>query len=1192
MRTFRLRRVLGIVLIILSAASRAVLAQDTGIVTGSVVDTSDQVIPGATVTLLNEATGDVRTAVTSDRGEFTFRAVQPGTYTVAAELAGFRKYERRNNVVNASGQLAVGALKLEIGTVSEVVTVTSQGSVVETKNSDYSGLLTATQIQQIQTKGRDVVNLLRLLPGVHYENDIDAIGDSFGSTLPNIGGQRKNWNQVTVDGLNGNELSGTNRMNSSINLDAIAEVKVLLNSYKAEFGHTAGANIEIVSKSGSNSYHGSGYWYGRRDAWNAIPWENERAGLPKPKLKIDTPGFNLGGPVRIPGLFDQGGDKKLFFFYSIEAPQVQKPGQVRLYRMPTALERNGDFSQTFDVNGRLMFIKDPLSSGACSVTTGGPGCFPGNVIPRNRLDANGLALLNDLPLPNVASAGAGSGALSNFTRQETPENPRMNNLLRLDARPSGSNSFWGSYRQFSSDQRGSEITAGPAKWGYFNGTYVSGDSGVNGGWNHVSSSNKVNEFGAGIRRATEGFGTKDASDLARIQKSTVGFTLGQYNPQLNPQGLMPFIHFGLNTTGIDTPDFTYDSRLGSTAYDWLTSFRDNFTWTRNAHTVKMGGHLEYMQNNEARGGNWTGDIQFNNNTSNPLNSNFAFANAILGVYSQYTETDKYRQTQNRQWWSEWYLQDTWQTNSRVTVDYGARFLYYSPYTRPDGQVSNFDPSTYDPKQAPRLYQPALINGARVAFDPVTGQSLNPIFIGAYVPGTGNEANGLVKETDPGVPAGFRKILKPQVEPRLGLTWDLTGGGKTVLHSSAGYFHQARLGGGSLGNLAANPPFIHNPIVYYGFLNGLLTPGASLANRPVTLEALETDYKTPSSINWSIGLRKDVGWGTVVDATYAGYKSRNMEMYYDLNGVPDGARFTDLYPANRDPTAAASATPTAAALPADFLRPYRGYANIRVRGNSADGDYQSLQLQVNRRYIRGLQFGAAYSLQRARGVADEDPGNLSIATNRPLDFFYSELAQSNRNSLILNYSWDIPGHHTGPMRIVLDGWQVSGESDFVTGDWALVTFTTTDSFDFTGGEAGTGACLAGSEPCLHIVRPVLVGDPLAGGGDPLTGFFNTTAFARPTRGSYGNTPRNVVKKPNVNNTNFAIFKNVNLGGLRAAQFRVEVYNLLNQIEFQDIDRTARFDTTGAQVNPNFGTAIGIANPTRPPRVVQLSLRLKF
>ena len=1190
MRRFGLRLALGALLIMLPAARAA--AQDTGIVTGTVVDASGQILPGASVALTNEAKGDARTLVTNERGDFTFRAVPPGIYTVTVELIGFRKFEQHNNVVNASSQLAIGAVKLEIGALAESVTVMSQGTVVETRNSDYSGLLTSTQIAQIQTKGRDVVNLLRLLPGVHYENDIDAMGDSFGSQLPNIGGQRRTWNQVTVDGLNGNELSGTSRMNSSINLDAIAEVKVLLNTYKAEFGHSAGANIEIVSKSGSNRYHGSGYWYGRRDSWNATPWENERAGLPKPKLKIDTPGFNIGGPVKIPKLFDQGTDQKLFFFYSMEAPQVQKPGQVRLYRMPTALERTGNFSQTFDANGRLMFIKDPLSSGACSVTTGGPGCFPGNIIPTNRLDPNALALLNMMPLPNVASTGPGSGALSNFTRQETPENPRMNNLLRIDGRPSGNNSYWLSYRQFSSNQFGSEITAGPAKWGFFDGSYVSGDSGINGGWNHVSSSNRVNEFGAGVRRATEGFGVKNDSDYAKFTRSAVGFTSAQFHPELNPQGLLPFVRFGLNTTGIDTPDFTYDNRLGSTAYDWLASVRDNFTWTRNTHTLKIGGHYEYMQNNEARGGTWPGDITFSNNTSNPLNTNFAFSNAALGVFSQYTETDKYRVTQNRQWWSEWYLQDTWQAKPRLTLDYGARFLWYSPYTRPDGQVANFDPSKYDPAKAPRLYQPALVNGARVAYDPVTGQSLNPIFIGAYVPGTGDEANGMVKETDPGVPAGFRDVLKPQIEPRLGFSWDITGAATTVLHSSAGYFHQARLGGGALGNLAANPPFIHNPIVYYNTLSNLFAPGVSLANRPATVEALETNATTPSSINWSVGLRRELGWGTAVDATYTGYHSYNMEMYYDLNGVPDGARFTDLIPANRDPTAPATASPAAAALPAEFLRPYRGYQNIRTRGNFADADYQSLQVQVNRRYIRGVQFGAAYTLQRSRGTADEDPGNLSYAYNRPNDFFYSEVIQSNRNSLILNYSWDIPGRHSGIARALLDGWQVSGENDFVSGDWANIAMTTTDNFDFTGGEAGNGACLAGAEPCLHLVRPVLVGDPTAGGGDPLTGFFNTAAFARPARGDYGNTPRNVVQKPGLTNTNFAIFKNVGFGGSKAAQFRAEIYNLFNQVEFQDIDRTARFDTTGAQINPNFGTAIGIANPTRPPRVIQLSVRVNF
>ena len=1168
---------------LLAAAPAA--AQNTGTISGTIADNTAQVVPGATVTLTNEATSDTRTTASNGRGAFAFRAVNPGSYTVRVELTGFRTVERRNNVLNISGQLDLGTLKLDVGTLSEVVSVSAEGTVIETKNSDYSGLLTSTQISQIQTRGRDVVNLLRLLPGVHYEADIEAMGDSFGSQIPNIGGMRKHWNQVTVDGLNGNELSGTNRMNSSINLDAIAEVKVLLNTYKAEFGHSGGANIEIISKSGSSTYQGSAYWYGKRDAWNATPWENNRSGLAKPKLHVDTPGFTLGGPLKIPGLYDQKGDKKLFFFYSFEGPQVQRPGQVRLYRMPTALERKGDFSQTFDANGRVIFIKDPSSSGACSATNGGPGCFANNVIPTDRLDQNALALMNLMPLPNTTSANNSY----NFTRQETSKNPRFNHLIRLDGRPSGNNTIWGSVRTWRSSQYGSEITAGPAKWGFFNGSYVSGDNSVNGGWNHIFGSNGVNELSAGYRRATEGFGTKTDGDLQHILKSTVGYKLGQFS-SLNTLGTIPTINFGLNTTGVDSPDFTYDNRLGSTAYDYLMSLRDNFTMTRGRHTLKFGGHLEFMENNEARGGSWMGQFQFNNNNSNPLNTNFAFSNMVLGVYQQYTETSRYGDTHNRQLWSEWYGQDTWQVTPRFTVDYGLRFLWYTPYWRPDQQIANFDPATYNRANAPRLYQPALVNGTRVALDPATGQTLNQIYIGAYVPGTGNSADGMVLQTDSGVPRGFRKMLAPAPEPRVGFTWDLTGEAKMALHASAGLFHNARLGGGSAGNLR-NPPFILNPIIFYNTMATTFVPGVTLANRPGTVEALETDYKTPSSYNWSVGLRRELGWGTSVDATYVGSVGRNLEMYYDLNGVPDGTRFVDSNPAARDP---GSTSPTAV-LPPEFLRPYTGYQNIRVRGNSASSDYHALQVQVNRRYIHGVQFGGAYTLQRARGLADEDPGNLSIAYNRPLDFFYSELAQSNRHSLVINYSWDVSqnrftnpiAHHT------LDGWQLSGENAFVTGDWAAVILTTSDNFDFTGGEAGTGVCVAGNDPCLRLVRPIMTGDPMAHTGSPLTGWFDTSLFKRPTgRGDYGNAPRNAVRKPGINNWNLALFKNIGLGGRRSVQYRLEAYNVLNSVQFQDIDRTARFDPAGNQINANFGTAIGISNPTRPPRILQMALRFNF
>ena len=495
-------------------APRPAVAQNTGTISGTVIDNTGQVVPGATVTLTNEATASARTTVSGDARRVRLPRRDAGSYTVRVELAGFRTIERRNNVLNASGQLDLGAFKLEVGTVTEVVSVVAEGSTVETKNSDYSGLLTSNQISQIQTRGRDVVNLLRLLPGVHYENDIDAMGDSFGSQMPNIGGQRRNWNQVTVDGLNGNELSGTNRMNSSINLDAIAEVKVLLNTYKAEFGHTGGANIEIVSKSGSADYHGSAYWYGRRDAWNASPWENKRAGLAKPKLHIDTPGFNLGGPVRIPGVCDRAPTRSCSSSTRSRRRRCRSPDRCA----STGCRPRWSAGRLLadDRHQRaLIFVKDPPSSLACSVTAGGAGCFPGNIIPANRLDSNGLALLNLLPLPNAL----GQSPNYNFSRQETADNPRLNNLLRVDTRPSSGSTIWATVRTFNSNQYGSEITAGPAKWGFFNGAYLSGDNAVNGGWNHVSSSSGVNEFQTGIRRRPKGSVPNDA-DLDRIRKAT------------------------------------------------------------------------------------------------------------------------------------------------------------------------------------------------------------------------------------------------------------------------------------------------------------------------------------------------------------------------------------------------------------------------------------------------------------------------------------------------------------------------------------------------------------------------------------------------------------------------------------------------------------------------------------------------
>ena len=507
-RVRRITRALGAACLAVAVSAGAAGAQDTGTVSGTVVDTSGQVVPGATVTLTNEATADARSAVSDATGAaFTFRAVPPGILHRPDRAPASAPSSRSRTSSTPAASVDLGSLKLDVGTLSEVVSVVAEGATIETKNSDYSGLLTSTQISQIQSRGRDVVNLLRLLPGVHYEADIEAMGDSFGSQIPNIGGMRKHWNQVTVDGLNGNELSGTNRMNSSINLDAIAEVKVLLNTYKAEFGHSGGANIEIVSKSGSSSYQDRPTGTASATRGTRRRGRTTAPGLPKPKLHVDTPGFNLGGPVQDSRpLRSEGQRRSCSSSTRSKAPQVQRPGPVRLYRMPTALERQGDFSQTFDANGRLIFIKDPnVDRARAASRPAAPGCFPGNVIPAGRLDPNALALLKLMPLPEYDRART----TPTTSRGRRPRrNPRFNHLVRLDGRPSGNNTIWGSLRTWSSSQYGSEITAGPAKWGFFDGSYVSGDNSINGGWNHVFGSNGVNELSAGYRRATEGFGTK------------------------------------------------------------------------------------------------------------------------------------------------------------------------------------------------------------------------------------------------------------------------------------------------------------------------------------------------------------------------------------------------------------------------------------------------------------------------------------------------------------------------------------------------------------------------------------------------------------------------------------------------------------------------------------------------------------
>jgi hypothetical protein len=1146
----------------------------TGTISGTIVDQQGSVIPGATVTVIYEATNDSRPTVSDERGNFQLTNLQPGTYTIRVELANFRTLERKNVVLSAAERLSVGNLPLEVG-LGETVTVESRGTQVNTAETQHSGLITSTQIEQVQVLGRDVTSIMRLLPGVRYENTVDSLGMSFGTDVPNVGGSRRDWSNVIVDGVVANEVGASNLMAQQINLDAIAEVKILLNTYRAEYGRAGGGQVQIVSKSGGAAYHGNLYYYGRHENLNATNFFTNRAGANKPRYRFNTYGANLGGPVPK--------RKNIFFFYSLEAPLVSRPGPLRNWTMPTARELQGDFSQTLDSQGRLINIKDPLREGACNAVTGGPGCFPGNIIPAGRINSNGLALLRMLPQGSNFDRSFTQGQFNHST-QENAENPKMNNIVRVDWRPGANDSFYFTFKDWYSDQRGSEITAGPAKWGFFNTHYLNTDRGASMNYTKIFRSNLVLDTDVGTRQQTEQFYPLTQGDWDRINRDNVGFNVGQFHPELNPRNVIPKVTFGGGGLS-NLPGFTFDNRLVDQGEAWLTSLRSNLTWIKGSHSLKGGLYVEQSRNSEGNGGvgagPWAGQFNFSVDTSNPVDTNNTYANALIGSFRDYTEIDAFSEVIGKRTMSEFYLQDTWRATQRLTLDYGVRFLWYEPWysTQP---AAVFVPERYDPAKAPRLYQPARVNGVNVALDPVTGQTLPNVFVGSFVPGSGDRYNGMVTSADPNYPKGFRDRTGIEPEPRFGLAWDITGNNKTAIHASVGKYHNPHVNANGMDAMARNPPVQNTPSIFYGTMDTLLAAGAqgAFSNRPSGVFGIQRDAPTPTSYNYSVGVQRELGWGTVLDVTYAGFQMRNAEIAKSINSVPDAARFLDIHPENANPQ-----NPTAA-KPAEFLRPYVGYQDITIREHYGTGYNNSLQVQLNRRYIRGLQFAVAYTL--AKTITDGTTNGLPSQNTLRLGKAWNEgpASYTQLHNLVVSYTWDVPNGslmwNNWFTRGALDGWQFSGDTAVVTGDWSGVSnVSTTDNFDFTGGDVAARPNVNGEVLCQSGNC-----DPTPGAGGS---YFNIGAFSRPTgRGDIGNAPVTFFRLPKIVISNMSIFKNFRVGANKRIQFRWEAYNVFNQVNWSSINTTAQFNPAGQQVNAAFGQATA----ARDPRIMQGAIRFTF
>jgi len=1144
----------------------------TGAISGTAFDPSGRVVPEVSITLINSGTNEVRKTLTNGAGHYAFPLLPPAIYRLEGSAAGFKR------VVHESIRLEVAldldaSLRLEIGQTSEVVTVSASTTGLESESATIGHLMDNQRLIELPTNGRNSYGFAALLPGVRASAGFSQVAyGMYNDQFVSINGSRPNQNGFYLDGGINSEPA-FNGPGIFPALDSVEEYKVQTHNYSSEFTNAAGGVINVVTKSGTNSFHGSLYEFLRNDQLTANNFFLNAAGQPRAPFRYNQFGGSFGGPVIIPKLYR--GTDRTFFFVSYEGLRWSR-GLPTTATVPSDLQRVGDFSKTLNAGGGLVSIYDPVSTRANPDVAGQSirTQFPGNIIPANRMDAVARNLVAWFPHANTA--GTGPAGINNFISDYSGAINKNTFALRLDQAISDRQKLFGriSLNNTTNNRPGLwGPDLGPSSSSAGDDTYNQRQAVIN--YNNILSPSFVLELSSSYVR----YSMTRITEAANFDPVKLGFPT--YLHQLQPALVSCFP--ALTIAGYSLTVAVPDSNSGYFGYCGFTlsgydTFHEaaNLRKTAGAHSFRFGGDFGENRLNSF-GARAQSSYSFATNFTqgpNPLTASstagYGFASFLLGTGSGSITSDSPGQSIAYKYFGL-YFQDDWKPSKRLTVNLGLRWDHNAPWTERYNRVANFDFTAANPLAAPNL----------------------PLRGGLTFPATG------------GLPRGQYNAEWRNFAPRAGIAFQASK--STVLRAGFGIFFAPMTGGGFnssavpasgyststswVGTLDNVTPasYLSNPYPS-GFVRA---PGntqglATLLGQSVT--ALDRNRSVPYSEQWNLNLQQLLPAKLLLDLAYVG--SRGVHLFGNLNynQLPDSALSmgTALNQLVANPFYGLISTGTlssATVARSQLLRPFPQFTGVTISNEPYGAStYHALEAKLERRFSAGLSMLVSYTFSKlidnvaatTTGFPGEAFGTDNIQNYNNLAAERAIASFDTPHSLSISANYALP---FGPGRKLLNlsgaggkivgGWQLNAISVFSTG--APLGLTTASNTLYNSG---------GSErPNWNAQDPSLPGSA----SSKLTHYFNTGNFSQPAAFTYGNAGRFLtsLRAPGVANLDLSLFKNVQLHERLTLQFRAEAFNLPNRVQFAPPGAVIGSSSAGV-----------ISSQQNSPRDIQFGLKLLF